>query len=395
MRITDVRVTVLDAPIPEEFRVRSGVGLKSSRNSTFVEVLTDEGLVGLGSCVGGPPAALRAIIDEMIAPTIRGQDPFNTEALWQQVFAGWLVRLVGPQSVGVAALSGVDIALWDLKGKALGVPIYQLLGGAYHDPVRVYASSVYWQTPEGAAAEARRLVDQGFTAVKLKVGSDVRRDIATVAAVREAVGDDIDLFVDANLCYTFKLALALVRELERHRVFWFEEPIPFTDLDGHKRLAAASTVRIATGENMYTRVGFQDFINHRAVDIVQPEIARCGGITEAKKIAAMAGGNGVLFAPHSFGDAVCQLAALHVIASCPEAFIMEMDVTYNPLRTELGGALLQTDNGFVALPTKPGLGVELTDEIREAYSYRGGVGLSPGASPILGLSHDDMPGRAS
>jgi len=395
MRITDVRVTVLDAPIPEEFRVRSGVGLKSSRTSVFVEVFTDEGLIGLGSCLGGPPGALRAIVEDVIAPTIRGQDPFNIEALWQQVFTGRIMRLSGPHSLGVAALSGVDVALWDIKGKALGVPIYQLLGGACRDPVRVYASSVYWQTPETAAVDARRLVDAGFTAVKLKVGSDARRDIATVAAVREAIGDDVDLFVDANLCYTFKLAMEVVRELERHRVFWFEEPMPFTDIDGHKKLTDATSVRIATGENMYTRIGFREVVNQRAADIVQPDITRCGGITEARKIAAMAGGNGLLFAPHSFGDAACQLATLHVIASCPEALIMEMDITYNPLRTDLGGTLLQVDNGFINLPTAPGLGIELTEDIREAYPYRGGLGLSLGANPIVGLVHEDRYGRSS
>lgn len=395
MRISDVRVTILQAPIPEEARVRSGVGLKYSRTSAFVEVITDEGLVGLGSCLGNPPLALKAIVDEVIAPTLRGLDPFDIEGIWQRMYTGRIRSNVGSRGVGMGALSGVDVALWDIKGKALGVPIYQLLGGACHDKIRAYASSIYWQAPDAAAAKARHYVNQGFTALKLKVGVDIERDLASLAAIREAVGNKVDIFVDANLCYTTKLALEMVRRLEQYKVFWFEEPIPFDDIEGYKKLTDATAVRIATGENMYTRFGFLDLITRRAADIVQPDICRAGGITEARKIASMAGAYGMLFAPHSFGDAVSQTAALHVNASTPEAFIMEVDVTYNPLRTELGGSLVEARNGFLELPNKPGLGIELTDDIREAYPYRGGLDLSLAATPALGLAYEDLQDRSA
>jgi D-galactarolactone cycloisomerase len=395
MRITDVRATILQAPIPETSRVRSGVGLKYARTSVFAEVLTDEGLTGLGTCLGNPPGALKSIIEDMIAPTLRGQDPFDTEGLWEMVYTGRIMRMTGPRSIGVGALSGVDTALWDIKGKALGVPIYKLLGGAARKKVRAYASSIYWQAPETAAQEARRYVDAGYTCVKLKVGADLRRDMDSVAAIRQAIGNDVDLLVDANLCYTPKLALRVVRELESQNVFWFEEPIPFDDVEGHKMLTEATSVRIATGENMYTRFGFRDLINQRAADIVQPDIGRCGGITEAKKIATLAGANGLLFVPHSFGDAVSQLSALHIIASSPEAMIMEMDITYNPLRSELSGHLLDVRDGYIELPTEPGLGVALTQEIRERYPYKAGLDLSLGASPALGMACEDLADRNS
>jgi L-alanine-DL-glutamate epimerase-like enolase superfamily enzyme len=217
----------------------------------------------------------------------------------------------------------------------------------------------------------------------------------SVAAIRQAIGNDVDLLVDANLCYTPKLALRVVRELESQNVFWFEEPIPFDDVEGHKMLTEATSVRIATGENMYTRFGFRDLINQRAADIVQPDIGRCGGITEAKKIATLAGANGLLFVPHSFGDAVSQLSALHIIASSPEAMIMEMDITYNPLRSELSGHLLDVRDGYIELPTEPGLGVALTQEIRERYPYKAGLDLSLGASPALGMACEDLADRNS
>lgn len=395
MRISDVRVTILQAPIPEEAQVRSGVGRKYSRTSTFVEVITDEGLVGLGSCLGNPPLAIKAIVDEVVAPTLRGLDPFDIEGIWQRLYVGRIQRSVGSRGVGMAVLSGIDIALWDIKGKALGVPIYQLLGGACRERVRAYASSIYWQAPEAAAAKAREFVGQGFSAMKLKVGADVHRDIDSLAAIREAVGSKVDIFVDANLCYTTKMAMDVLRHLERYNVFWFEEPIQFDDIEGHKKLTNATSVRIATGENMYTRFGFLDLITQRAADIVQPDISRAGGITESKKIASMAGAYGMLFAPHSFGDAVAQTAALHVNASTPEAFIMEVDMTYNPLRTELGGSIVKAHDGFFELPNKPGLGVELTDDIREAYTYRGGNDLSLAAAPALGLAYEDLWDRSA
>lgn len=393
MRITDVRATILSAPIPEQSRIRSGVGLKYARTSTFVEVFTDEGVSGLGSCLGTPPSAIKAIVEDVYAPALRGRDPFEIEGIWRDLYVGRTERSAGPRGIGIGALSGVDIALWDIKGKALGLPIYQLLGGAAHLKVRAYASSIYWQQPETAYEEAKRYIAQGYTGVKIKIGGDLERDLAMVAAVREAVGPKIDLFVDANVCYTTKLALRVVRELERQSVFWFEEPIPFDDLDGQKLLSDATSVRIAAGENNYTRFGFRDLIGRKAVDVVQPDAARCGGITEIRKIGAMATANDLLFVPHSFGDAALELAALHVIASTPEAFIIEHDITYNPLRSELGGTLLEAKDGFLPLPNKPGLGVELTDEFREKYAYRGGADMSVAAKPALGLVGEDLSDR--
>ncbi len=397
MKITGVKTHLVHCPIPEEERVRSGAGLKLARQAAFVEITTGEGLSGVGPCSFGSASldlfAVRSLLDNTLAPMLVGEDPHRIQHLWEKIYYGAIVRTHGHRGMGVALLSGVDIALWDLKGKALGAPIYELLGGACHDPVPAYASSIYWGPPEECAAQARRFVDEGFRAVKMKVGLDVRNDLESLAAIREEVGPDVDLMVDANECYTRHLALKVGRELERHDVLFFEEPLTPDDVDGHRFLAQRLEVPIATGENLYTRWGFLPFIQQGAIHVVQADASRTGGISEARKIFDLAAAHHLAAAPHTFSDVLTVAASLHLCAACSNAIILELDRTYNPLQTDLVTNPLVVRDGLVELPRTPGLGVEIDWGFVAAHPYSGEIGIGAGARPAFGLVSELLPDR--
>jgi D-galactarolactone cycloisomerase len=301
----------------------------------------------------------------------------------------------GPRSVGVALLSAVDIALWDLKGKALGAPVYELLGGAFRDPVPVYASSIYWGRPEECARAARDFVDQGFKAVKVKVGLDWRNDVESLHAIREEIGPEVDMMVDANQCYTRHLALQVGRELEKLDVLFFEEPLPIDDVEGHRFLADKLDVRIATGENMYTRWDFLPFLTSGGVHVVQADASRCGGISEARKIVELAAAFHLHAAPHTFSDALTVAASLHLVAAAPNAVILEFDKTYNPLQTELVKTPFELHDSVIELPREPGLGVEIDWDFVAEHPYGGEIGIGLGARPAFGLATEILPDRAA
>ncbi len=399
MRITDVHVHLVHCPIPEEHRVRSGAGLKLARQAALIEIETDEGLSGVGPCSFGSASvdlfAVRSLVEHAIRPMLVGRDPHHVQRLWDEIYYGVIVRVLGPRGMGVAMLSAIDIALWDLKGKAVDLPVYSLLGGPVTDRILAYGSSIYWSTPDEAAAQARAFVDEGFGAVKLKVGIDVRQDLDSLAAIREEVGPDVDIMVDANQCYSADLAIKIGRELERYDVLFFEEPLPIDDIDGHKHLADALDVRIATGENLYTRWGFEPFIHQRAVDVVQPDASRCGGISEARRIGELAGAFHLHGAPHTFSDVFTVMASVHVMAACPNYVILELDRTYNPLMTALVETPLTVSDGYVELPTGPGLGLTLNRDFLSDHPYDGELGISAGGRPAFGLASEALADRAS
>lgn len=397
MKISHVKTHLVHCPIPEEHRVRSGAGLKLARQAAIVEIGTDEGLSGIGPCSFGSASldlgAVASLVDRALAPALVGEDAQRIEHLWEKIYYGSIVRVHGHRGLGLALLSGVDIALWDLKGKALGAPIYQLLGGAVHDPVYAYASSIYWGSPEECAAQARRFLDEGFRALKMKVGLDVENDIASLAAVREEVGPDVDIMVDANECYTRHLALRVGRELDRYSVLFFEEPLPIDDVDGHRFLAERLDTRIATGENMYTRWGFLPFITSGGVHVVQADASRTGGISEARKINELASAFHLHAAPHTFSDVLTVAASLQLVAATPNAVILELDRTYNPLQTELARNPLVVRDSFVELPRGPGLGIELDWDFVADHPYHGELGIGAGARPAFGLASELLPDR--
>ena len=399
MKITGIKTRIVDCPIPEEHRVRSGAGYKLARQAAFVEITTDEGIKGYGPCSFGSASldlgSVASLIENTYAPAILGEDPHRIEHIWDKIYYGAITRVHGPRSVGVAMLSAVDIALWDIKGKALGVPVYELLGGAVKDPVPLYVSSVYWSPPEEAAAQARTFVEQGFKAFKVKVGLDVRNDIESLHAIRDEVGYDVDMLVDANQCYTRHLALKVGRELEKLDVLFFEEPLPVDDVEGHAFLADKLDVRIATGENMYTRWDFMPFFKEKAIHVVQADSSRCGGISEAKKIFDIASGFNLHAIPHTFSDALTVASSVHLVASAANAPLMEYDRTYNPIQTELVKNPPEVHDSVIELPKGPGLGVEIDWDFVADHPYTGQIGIGAGSRPAFGAAIEVIPDRSA
>ena len=338
------------------------------QRAVLVEVLTDEGIVGWGAS-SAPPEVCRAAIDGVLAPLVVGRDPFDSEAIWSDVYHR--VKTHGTRGVLIECLSAVDTALWDVKGKALGVPVHRLLGGRVRDRVPAYATGFYFTRDEDqtrvAVEEGRRFYEQGFRAMKVKLGLGVARDVERFRAVRRELGDDVTLMTDASRGYTVSDALRLGRHLQDLGAYWFEEPITGEDLDGYVELARALDLRIAGGEEESTKYGFRDIIVRRAMDVVQPDLGRCGGITEARKIAALAEAWSIQCIPHVGFTPISAAASLQLLALTPdlptsrfaEPPYLEVINVQNPLRDELLVEPIRVTDGWVDVPSGPGLGVEV------------------------------------
>lgn len=340
-------------------------------NSLFFRVYTDGGVTGVGepSHSNGP---LNATFVEMMRPLIVGMDAFRIEAIWEKLYIG-LYKTRG-QSASIA-ISGVDIALHDVVGKALGVPVSTLLGGAVRDRIPMYAS---FTSRERSPLEQARLcaaaIQQGFTATKIKIAARHGYDAPPafpdedmVREVRAAIGPQTRLMADANSGYSMGRAIAIGRMLERYGLHFFEEPVPFTDYDATARVAAALDIPIAGGEQDHTRYDFQKIISSRAVDIVQADPTKAGGLSECRKIAAMASAAGLGYTPHDTSHELGLLAVLHLTAatplcSGPQEFVTEPGSVGKS--TILREPIVPV-NGSLTVPTKPGLGAELLPKYTE------------------------------
>jgi D-galactarolactone cycloisomerase len=292
MKITGVECYVLQAQLKNKAFGWSQ-RVTNTRQSALCVVTTDEGLQGVGEAFyfGGPAKIVASLICEGCGPLLVGMDLFDTSVIWDFLY-NWM-RDQGMKGLPISALSAVDIALWDIKGKALGLPVCKLLGGPYRSKARAYATGLY--QPQGVESEEAALVEEalgykedGFSAMKLKIGYGMETDLKYVKAVREAIGSDMTLMVDANHAYNASEAVRLARVLERYDVYWFEEPVPPEDIDGYVEVRQKSNILIAGGECEYTRYGFRELIKRRAVDILQPDLCAAGGFTELMKIVAMA-----------------------------------------------------------------------------------------------------------
>jgi L-alanine-DL-glutamate epimerase-like enolase superfamily enzyme len=376
LRIADVETILLSYRYTEEELWKWSGGATRQRNAVLLRITTDNGIVGMGEIGESAflPRVVEKIIDCRLKPMLIGEDPFDIEKLMQKLFirsAHW-----GRKGVAVAVISGIDIALWDIMGKALGVPVYELLGGKYRTRFRVYASAGMAKPLPALIDELKDYIAQGYTGVKLRIGKeDPVEDIAIVREVRKAIGDDIALMVDAGQCYTdfpwdYHTALRVCKKLEDCDLFWLEEPLMPDDLEGFVRLTANTSVPIVAGENEFTKYGFKELIARHAVDMIQPDVTRTGGILECKKVAGMAAAFGMKCAPHIFGSGVGLMANMHFMASTPNAFIMEHDKTLNPLREAMLMEPLVYENGYVKLVEGiPGIGAELTDETIRKYPF--------------------------
>ncbi|MEM3022765.1 MAG: mandelate racemase/muconate lactonizing enzyme family protein [Candidatus Bathyarchaeia archaeon] len=367
MKIIDVRPLCLVATLKLPQRIAGHTF--TSKQATLVEIQTDAGLVGVGECLTRfAPEAIRAIIGSLKS-TLIGSDPTDIEALWIKMYS--LMRDRGhSKGFMVEAISGIDVALWDILGKELKVPVYKLLGGRLRDKIESYATAIMLGGEEEMREQALKFLEEGFKAMKLKIGQGLMEDMKSVRIVKDTVGDDVKLMVDANCAYSVPTAIKLGRFLEREEIYWFEEPIPPENLEGYVEISRALDIPVAAGESEFTRYGFRDLITKRAVDIIQPDVCRAGGFSEVKRIVAMASAYDLAYAPHTgVSSAVCLAATLHLAASAPEFLIFEYERLPNPLREELlKEPVDKFENGYLEIPKGSGLGVELEERAIRKYS---------------------------
>jgi D-galactarolactone cycloisomerase len=375
MKITNIATIRLRAAIPPEGQVFSRSGVRNYRSTTLVKVDTDEGISGFGSCSGNGEL-IEFIVARVLNPLLIGMDPTSIDEIWDKAYVRGGHKEFGTRGVGVVAMSGVDIALWDILGKVRGLPLYQLMGGKYRDKVPVYATALYPEEPSKVARRARTFADQGFQGVKIKVGFDLQQDVRIVRAVRQELGKDFMVMTDANQGYAVDVALKASEAFAEAGIFWLEEPLFVEDIEGHARLREQGKSPIAVGENLHTCYAFENFVVRHAVDFLQPDVARAGGITEIRKIAVMAGAHKRPISFHTWGDAIALAASIHLSAAIKECIVMELDYTYNPLRAELLRQPLELQSGYLRPPEGPGLGVELKPDALQRFAFSGSEELA-------------------
>ncbi len=350
-----------------EYRDRHGFdcagGVCDARLTSLVLVHTDTGQVGVGSAYSHP-ALVDIVVRGQLEPFLRGEDPREIEALWKKMYG--LTRWYGRKGAALSALGALDIAFWDLRGQSLGQPLWKLLGGD-RPSCPAYASALLWNDEEGLAREAVRHLDRGFRRMKMRLGRSEDYDVMAVRAVRRAIGPRNDVMADASMRYHVELARRIGRVLAENGVFWFEEPFLPEDLDSYAALRGTVGVRIAAGENEFGSQGFRELIRAGAVDIVQPDACRCGGISEVVNVARMAADARLEFAPHTWSDAVTVMANAQVVAAFPNGLTVEVDQTGNPFIDQLLIAPLDIRDGRLQLSDKPGLGIELNRQTVDRF----------------------------
>jgi len=374
MRVAAIDTFVLRHDLAEPFGYSQA--WYHSRTAMLVRITADDGTTGWGEAYG-PPEPSAAIVRHVLTPLVIGADPFSTLPLWEQMYAR--LRDYGQKGFALHAISAVDIALWDLKGKALGLSVSRLLGGRFRERVQAYATGLYFRPRETFDAElideALGYVAAGFHAIKLKVGYTPEVDVRHARAIREAVGPNVDLMVDANHAYDAVMAIRLGREFERLDIRWFEEPVIPEDIEAYVEVSRALDMPIAGGEAEFTRFGFRRLFSERAVDIVQPDLTATGGFTECQRIAALASAWGIRYVPHVWGSAVGLSASLQLVAALPPATsslfplepVFEFDQTRNLFRDELAKQPIRSIDGWVDIPDRPGLGIEIDESLLDRY----------------------------
>jgi len=368
LTISAIHAIPLTAPMQAGTRTSQAVYDKVS--IVLVELRTTDGIVGYGECLGRFGASAYAdFINTVLAPLLLGQSAFDIRRHWLRMRGALSGRAGG---ILVEAIAGVDIALWDVVGKALGQPVHRLLGGMGRTAVDCYASSINWADIPTMQAQTRAVVAMGFKAVKVKLGQPVERAIAAAGAVRAAAGDDMRLGVDANWAFSLDEALRVGHALHDLGYWFFEEPIAPEDLAGYAHLRRSLPIMLAAGESDYTVAHAAELIRDRLVGIIQPDVARAGGISETRDIATLAQAFHVGYAPHvGWSGAVCVAASLQLAAAMPAFTSFECMFIGNPLRDALAnepvGAVAQLSGGQLPVPTGPGLGITINLDAVERY----------------------------
>jgi D-galactarolactone cycloisomerase len=382
MKITRVRVLALSDPVPKERQHRTDLGTKVKSDSTIIFVDTDNGLTGMGAALG-TPAVLQAIVEHELGPEVVGEDPMFSERIYEKLYNG--SRLQPALAFGwqqpepsrrrgmlMEAIAGIDIAVWDVKAQALGIPVYQALGAA-RDRVRAYASGG-WAPGDEAEAEMGGYAAKGFSAVKMRVvgrdGFSIANTVRRVKAARRGIGPEVELMLDAHGSLDTSTAIRLAKEVEPYNIAWFEEPVSPDDHHGQGLVRQATHIPIASGEREFTRHDFYDLMQHDALDIAQPDVARAGGFTEIRRIAALTSTQQIRLAPHAWGSGVLFAASIHVAMAAPNCHILEVSQGYMPMIWELFEEPFDIrPDGMVYAPPRPGLGFTIRPEGMERFKY--------------------------
>jgi D-galactarolactone cycloisomerase len=365
LRIVDVKAYPTSFPVDPKHSVTLGVGRAVKRDAVIVKVTTESGLVGWGEAHHGrAPGSVAHLIDNTLRGLVVGQDAHDVVGIWWRMYEKQLASH-GMGAGASLAISGIDQALWDIRGKALGLPLYKLMGGrSKRVPAYAGGVSLGYQDPQALVAEAQPHIAAGYKAIKLRVGDTPSRDIARVAAVRKALGDDIVILVDANIGYTVKDARQAMPAFEDLGVGWLEEPFPPHDHASYAQAATFASVPLAAGENHYTRYEFHRVIEDRIITILQPDLSKSGGVTECLRIAHMASAWKLPINPHSSMTGINMAVSIHFLCSIDNGGYFEGDVSKgNKFRDELVSTpYTVSSDGCVAPLEGPGIGVEVNED---------------------------------
>jgi D-galactarolactone cycloisomerase len=364
MKISKVEVILLQKQLTSTMNIsRGGFNV---RTHALVKVTTDQGITGLGEGVGDA-LMIKSIIEGKMGEQAVGLDPMTIESIRKKLIDSQVY--FERKGSAICAASGIEMACWDIMGKSLKVPVYQLLGGLYRDQLETYVSDIYWEKkPRAMVENLERILKKGFKTIKAHVGCEPpEAEEKKIEALRSSAGNEIGLMIDLNGGYTPREAMVASRLWDKFNLFWLEEPLNPNQVDALADFRSRSNFTIAAGENEFRLHGFKQLFDQRAVDVAMPDIGRVGGIQEARNICALAESYGIPVSPHNFSSGVLLAATIHLMAATPNTWLLELDSSDNAVYEELLVAPLEISNGYVQVPDHPGLGVKLNDEIIRQY----------------------------
>ena len=377
MKIESVTAYPLSFAIPKEFQVSLGIGNAIKRDCVLVKVVTSDGIVGWGEAhAGRAPGAVAQLANTTLRSLVVGMDAADVVGVWQRIYKMQLASH-GMGAGTAIAMSGIDMALWDIRGKATGWPVYKLLGGG-SKKVPAYAGgiSLGYQPPEDLADEAQGMIEKGYKALKLRIGDTAGNDIARVEAVRRRLGDEVDILTDANAAYSLSDVRRVMPVLDANNVGWLEEPFPPHDHRRYREARSYGRTPLAAGENHYTRFEMHRLLEDGVVTVIQPDVSKTGGITEGQRIAAMMSAWKLSFNPHTSLTGLNVASCLHLLASVDNPGYFEADLSiYNPIRDEMCSWQAEVGaDGMIAPPEGPGLGVEIDESMLARFPVIDGPG---------------------